>query len=478
MSSDQSKEVVEDSSSEAQLPGGCQEFSSSRLVEVNNKTKLSASLRGSTLTAIVQGIMSFDKLVEIAKAEFKIDNSQAVSQVLSMIKVWQSLKGGNELNSSDLDSSRIKEIPLNRIGDSNIRTASLCGQLGSPLSELKQLRSCQIGSDSKREASTLDSQLWLLTHSNRDEQLPRVSLENKDREGPVAVSPSVSIIDPQSTLTGTRENDVEQTYEIDNLTDSMNVSEEDIDYNNITNKILIPVDQMSVGQRMSREVILREISSKDCNTGVIDVWDPLAYSLDNNEKSRMIKEIEQEQNFIPLAGTLAPPIRSKGQGLFNRDNALCRILEDVNIMVKGTAQSMALTLDNRGDEAVKRSAKVVALGANVMSRLNAERIRIHYPKEFANKILRPVTEPIMREIHRTRARVLVQDVKNQNTLVGPLFRKGGRGAREGARAKLWKSNRFPFPRNGVQNRFRKYNNIKSRKGHVQSNKQQASNLAN
>jgi hypothetical protein len=87
MSSDQSKEVVEDSPSEAQLLGGRQEFSSSRLVEANNKTKLSSNLRGSTLTAIVQGLVSFDKVVELAQAEFKIDNSQAVRQVLSMIKV-------------------------------------------------------------------------------------------------------------------------------------------------------------------------------------------------------------------------------------------------------------------------------------------------------------------------------------------------------------------------------------------------------
>jgi hypothetical protein len=381
-----------------------------------------------------------------------------------------------------LDYSGIKEISLNGNADNNIRTIGSYGQLGSPLSELKQLRSSQNISDSKRKVSMLDNQLWLLTHGNGNEQLPRVSLENKDREGSVAVSSSVAAVDPQSTLTGTRENDVVQSYDtiplgIDSLTDSMNVSEDDIDCSNINNKVLIPVDQMSVGQRMSREVILQEIGSKECNAGVIDVWDPLAYSLDNNEKSRIVKEIEQEQDFIPLAGTLAPPIKGKGQGLFNRDNALCRILEDVNIMVKGAAQSMALTLDNRGDEAVKRSAKVVALGANVMSRLNAERMRKHYPKEFANKVLRPVTEPIMREIHRARARVLVQDVKNQNTLVSPLFRKGGRGTREGARTKMWKTNRFSFPRNNNQNRVKKFGNPRFRKNQFQS-KQQASNPGN
>jgi hypothetical protein len=48
----------------------------------------------------------------------------------------------------------------------------------------------------------------------------------------------------------------------------------------------------------------------------------------------MVKEIEQKQDFTPLAGTLAPPTRGKGQGFIKRDNALCRVTEDVNLMVK------------------------------------------------------------------------------------------------------------------------------------------------
>jgi hypothetical protein len=483
MSGDQSKRLDDTSSTKDSSSSGLSEIRSSGLKEIRNKAKVDLRAQGSTLDSIIKGTVCFDDLVEIARSEFGIDKVQAVKQVLAMINLWQSLRntsGFGDVNISDYqlagslsscDRSKSPKLPLS------------VSQLQSPLKELRQLRCMQNKLGTKERGLALDEQLWCLTHNSLESYVAG-NVPNKQATNTVAVSPSASDLNTsQSSLTGNGENDGEvernesvggeqsELVNLDTLEDNEDLIESDLAYNNSINKVIIPVEQMSVGQRLSREVLLRELGPKECKSGIIDYWDPLACALDNENKSRMVKEIEQDQSVIPVVGNLAPPIRGKGQTLFNRDNTLLKVLEDVNVMIKGSAQSMALTLDNRGDEAVKRSAKVVALGANVMSRLNAERMRIHYPKEFANKILKPVVEPIVREVHRVRARQLAQDIRNQNALMSTLFRKGGRGTREGGRARIWKSNQFSFPRNNIQNKNKRFNNQKFRKSHNQSSKQ-------
>jgi hypothetical protein len=459
---------------------------SSNSGECITNSNIDSSLQGSTLAAVLKGTVCFNKLVEMARAEFKIGKAQAGKQVLGMINQWQALQSFNSFNRESLSGGRVTNAVVDHNCNIGPDVVLPCGQLESPLKELGQLRNLQNAGGTKERDLPLDDRLWILTHGSSVSY--GGSLSSRSQNDLVAVSPSVSASSmSQSTSTGEKENDgviqnsksviteQKELGDMDVLPDDVNAEEEEGSYMDNISKMMIPVEQMSVGQRLSREVVLRELGPKECSSGVIEMWDPLACTLDADNRSRMIKEIEGDQTVIPVAGILTPPIRGKGQALFNRDNTLCKILEEVNIMMKGSAQSMALVLDNKGDEAVRRSAKLIALGANVMSRVNAERMRIHYPREFASRILKPITEPIVREVHRIKARQLAQDIRNQNTLLGPLFRKGGRGTREGAKARTWKTNRIPFPRNNFQNKFRRSSSAKIRKNHFQLNKQQASN---
>jgi hypothetical protein len=413
-----------------------------------------------------------------------MDNAHAIKQVLSMIELWQSLRSVGKTKDKNLNGTQISGLLRSRNTNDRAKSPYSYGQLESPSRELKQLRNVQSRSGTEERNITLDEQVWILTHGGSLGEVTTTGVTGKS----VAISPAIpSASVSHIALIDNRENDVRtesnsvmmnRDKELECLSNAGEIEEivdnEDSPSESVT-KVMLPIEHMSVGQKISRDVILRELGPKECKLGVIDYWDPLACNLDSDDRNRMVKEIEQDQDFIPVAGALAPPIRNKGQAVFNRDNALLKILEEVNTMVRGSAQAMALTLDNRGDEAVRRSAKVIALGANVMSKVNAERMRIHYPREFANKILKPVTEPIVREVHRMRAKYLAQDIKNQNVLMNTLFRKGGRGTREGGRAKMGRTSRFSFPRNNTQNKFKRFNNQRFRKSHSQSNRQQIPN---
>jgi hypothetical protein len=485
---DQSKQVGETSITEADLSDGRQDTGRSNLSTANGKSRMDLSVQGSTLEAIMKGTVCFNDLVRLAQVEFEMDNTHAVKQVLAMINLWQSLRSVGKIKDKNSDGTQVLSSLANQDIVDHARPSSLHGNLESPLKELKQLKDMQNSLDAGSRSVSLDEQLWLLTHSGNLGEITTKGISNKT----VIMSPAVSTASVSHlALTGDKENDGgqisndnnsmmnrdEELEYLGNAGDITNIMDNDDNFKNI-NKVTLPVESMSVGQRISREVILRELGPKECRLGMIDCWDPLACTLDNDSKNRMVKEIEQDQDIVPVAGLLTPPIRGKGQAMFNRDNALVKILEDVNTMVRGSAQAMALTLDNRGDEAVRRSAKVLVLGANVMSRVNAERMRIHYPREFANKVLKPLTEPIVREVHRERAKYLAQDIKNQNVLMNTLFRKGGRGTKEGGKAKMWRTNRFSFPRNSAQSKFRKFNNQKFRRSHNQSGRQQVPNPSN
>jgi hypothetical protein len=122
---------------------------------------------------------------------------------------------------------------------------------------------------------------------------------------------------------------------------------------------------------------------------------------------------------------------------------------------------MALMMDGKGDQAVKRLSKVTAVEANVITRLNGERLRIHYPRELALRVLKPNTEPILRKDYRLKAKQIAQEVKDTNAVVGNLFRKGGRnGGPQPYRQQLWKKSRrqvYPsFPQNQRKRPFKQF----------------------
>jgi hypothetical protein len=194
-------------------------------------------------------------------------------------------------------------------------------------------------------------------------------------------------------------------------------------------------------------------------------------------RNAMVKEIESEDNFLPTSGVLTPPIKGRGQQLWARDNTLFMAMNDTNVVMKGTEQAMALILDGKGEQAVSRLARVVALEANVISRLNGERLRIHYPKELASKVLRPNTEPILRTSHKLKAKQAAQEVRDTNVLLGPLFRKGGRNGSISDKKHPWKrAKRALYPSFPPSQRRRAFKPFRTANSQSYQNKMQNTNV--
>jgi hypothetical protein len=130
----------------------------------------------------------------------------------------------------------------------------------------------------------------------------------------------------------------------------------------------------------------------------------LAFSLGSDDRKQLVKELEKDSGFSFIPGVFTAPIKGKGSALFNRDNSLYRMMGDMSSVLKGTGKALSLILDGKSEEAVSVVAKTMALEAHTISRINTERLRIHYPRELANKILRPKAEPILRKQHRAKAK--------------------------------------------------------------------------
>jgi hypothetical protein len=126
---------------------------------------------------------------------------------------------------------------------------------------------------------------------------------------------------------------------------------------------------------------------------------------------------------------LTAPAREKDYLTFLKDRTFYRLMSDMKVVIKGMIQSVALVLDNQGEVGVVHLAKAVALAANVLSRMNTERIRINYPREYAAKALKKNTEPILREGQRIKAKELAKEARDVNTVVNTLFSGRGGSAR-------------------------------------------------
>jgi hypothetical protein len=148
------------------------------------------------------------------------------------------------------------------------------------------------------------------------------------------------------------------------------------------------------------------------------------------------------------------------------------------VVIKGTGQAMALILDGNGELAVSKLARVTALQVNVLSRLNGERLRIHYTKELASKILKPDTEPILKATYRLKAKQVAQELRDTNSLLGPLFRKGGRnGNTSDKRQHIWKrQKRAPYPSFPPNQRRRVFKPFRATNNQTYQNKVQNTNV--
>jgi hypothetical protein len=212
--------------------------------------------------------------------------------------------------------------------------------------------------------------------------------------------------------------------------------------------------QRSLGQELAREAVNRELVNATGRSGSsVDKWDPMALLLPNDKRKQLVKEVDSgEDDFIPFPGAMSGPIRSKGAAVYGRDNALCGMMNDMNTVLRGTSQAMSLVLDQRGEEAVKQSAKVLVLSSHVLAKMNAERMRIHYPRAVVNRVLRPMTEDIMRPEYRSRAKLSAQELKDYNAISRSFLSKGGKSGKDQyyQQRRQFRPGKFSFPQNQYQ----------------------------
>jgi hypothetical protein len=193
---------------------------------------------------------------------------------------------------------------------------------------------------------------------------------------------------------------------------------------------IVTMEKMSRGQIMARDVLMRALDLDQSKGEELDKWDPVSFQIDPDRRKELENDITSDVVFMPTPGLFAPPIRGKGLALYSKDNALYKMMVDVSLSMRGLTQVMALILDGDGDSAVVHAANLTLLNANVLSALNAERMRIHLPRRYANELLKPRVEPLMRKTYKLKAREIAQELKYTSSFMGGLFRRGGRSFRD------------------------------------------------
>jgi hypothetical protein len=414
-----------------------------------------AGVKGSLFQAVLAGKTNTDELVAIAKAEFGVDDMAAWSQVTELLSLRYSMRvaSSDDFYESDGAVDSFGHSSASDVGRSRgSRSSSLSSaHLGSPEVELDSFRRSQFGFASSRKFRNLDDDVYRAVHGESG------YLTGRDRN------------DVNSYMAGDRIVPVGfgNAYDSDEVYDENEAeelsSDQVLDMSrrvsgfNSGNKSVISMEEMTEGQRLARELLLRELGSGVGRNGSLDMWDPLVFLMDASYRDSVAKEIESISAFVVSPGTLTPPAKGRGRMLFARDSQLYRAMNDLILVVRGMTQVMALMLDSAGHHAVTKAAKLVVLASSVLSRLNAERIRIHYPRELADQVLRPRTEPIMRSEYRERAKEVAQEMRDAKLVSGSLFAKGGKGftsrrSRFTPR-RISKANIHPFPRREFRRKF-------------------------
>jgi hypothetical protein len=243
-------------------------------------------------------------------------------------------------------------------------------------------------------------------------------------------------------------------------------------------EVLVQSESMSMSERLARMVLLRELEGISNRIHKLELWDPSAFILERGERVKLVREIDSEVTGIPLPGRLEPPTRNRGRQQWARDNLLFKVMNDLRVVLKGLIRSIVLMLDGKGEEAVVTSAKVIVLIANALSLLNAERMQIHYPRELVRTMIKPRTEPILRDEYRERARQEAQERRDTGVVMRSFFPQGGRSFKDTNSRDIRKPGRQfrnSFPHFSTTNRW-KFNKSRFQNSRFQSSRSQTTNV--
>lgn len=438
---DKNKKDVIDQTQEGQ--GGSEvEGDSFRFSQLDSGGLVTAGVSSATWKAVVGGETTLNKLVDLASHEYHVNSFEARGIITDMMDCIR--------NVAPVESRSFGQF--GGVGLSGSAYADNCGDLGSPMEELELFT----GQKRRRVVSdSLDDQINEAVQGKvSQESLIVSSKKRKKKKG------SIGLVEDNEDEELIQSSDGDEDADLDNLASKeAGLLNRSLESHSNKKKGDKPMVVLSRVEELARQVVAREVEGRACSKGGLQDWDPLASVLDNDTRKSLLKDVDSDVKFIQLPGSFPPPLKGKGSAVFNRDNSLFKLMGDMAVVMKGLARSVLLNLEGKAPEAVVLSSKVLVLAAHSISRMNAERLRVHFPREFANRVLRPSTEPILRDLYRRRAHESAQDLRDSNVLVrntnsGNFLRRGGRGIR--GRFQYNQKNKFnstPFPQ---FNRFRNY----------------------
>jgi hypothetical protein len=474
-------------------------------------------LASSTFEAIKDGSYTLRELIEMAGNEFHLNEIEAETKILRLITEWNKIKGllvrnaGKRKRNDEFDEEgsenqrqtkrrridifskgKEKDLKANNSGCSSSNSScssssdsSSTDQSGSRNdSNSRESSNCgTIRSSTNNVIEGISSGLNSMSGSSDISNFNNGRLSNKLLNN--LVSKAVRTKSDRLDQRGQHQRNVEDGSEVknksiiqideedDEMVDQKDRDEMSDDYE-MEDNVLEESESMSFGQQLARMVLLRELEGGS-KIRELELWDPLASILDREERMKLVREIDSGTTRIPLPGRLEPPTKSRGRQQWARDNLLFKVMNDLRVVLKGLAQSIALVLDGKGEQAVFKSAKVTVLTANALSLLNAERMQIHYPRELVRTIIKPRTEPILREEYRERAKKEAQERRDTGVVMRSFFRQGGRSYKDGS------SRDIKRPGRQFRNSFPHFNTIsrwKVNKGRFQSNRFQNNRVQN
>jgi hypothetical protein len=384
--------------------------------------------RNRTLQSIVLGEVSLDKLVALAESDYKLGLAEARIKVLQMLEIWSKIESCDIFVMDNIGKSKRTRETSNDLNTSStlLQSPNRLSRdiLRSPIRELSRFIS-PVSPRSPLFVGGLQPELEGMVYDTID-------------------TSSSSVTQPKGKHNDRKRRLIEkECSEDDDEVEKEKIHEDDNDSTCSDNCKICrckDVDLMSKGEILARSVLEEELID---NGTTLKSWDPLVSILSTERRKSIVKEIDEREDFVSLPGRFAPPLKGKGGALTARDTALLQIMNDLKSVIRSTSQCMASILDEKGEDAVKQLGSTVILGAHVLSRLNAERMKIHYPIRLVNKALKPWTESILRNDHKSRLKEAAREVKDSDTIMKSFLHTGGRGTRT-------------FTRGGVNKRFQKF----------------------
>jgi hypothetical protein len=419
-----------------------------------------AEPRNVTWKAVIEGELSFKKLVEIAIREYNVSSFEAEGIVMDMYNAIRNVNtSGSGVMDGVIDDSLVKNGLFGQGVDFRERLVSPNQDFAS-MSRRKR----------KRSIIDLDKQISDSVrgiYASEDILKTSSSSEKEIRDAGDNISECSSSAEDDEDLDDLALQEVQQlnksleNHGSSSSSSSSGSSSGSSNSSSASSSSSVSDSGLSDSERLAKRVIYRELGLKIGDKECLSDWDPLASVLDGESRKTLVKELESSIKFIRLPGVFPVPLKGKGSSLYNRDNSLYRLMGDMSVIMKASANAIHLCLEGKADQAVVALSKMFVLCAHSISKMNAERLRVHFPREFANKILRARAEPILRKQYRQRAHQVAQEIRDTNLVVkhnsnnSSFLPKGGRGFKPRSQnSQRYRSYQTSFPQNSRFKKFR------------------------